>query len=130
MEDLSDDYECFTCTAGMTLISAAFASAACCSLATDPNVNGALLLDDDFWRVQRYGGQFSDLETLQLALARGLAANDRTLQGAAQSGSLSKVQYIHEVRKGPLPKYIGHWAAKGGNLELLAWLTEQGCEFN
>jgi hypothetical protein len=130
MEDLSDDYECFTCTAGMTMTSAAFASAACCSLATGPNVNGAIDLEDGLWRVQRYAGQFSDLETLQLALARGLAANDRTLQGAAESGSLRKVQWLHAVRQEPLPVYIGQWAARSGNLELLAWLTEQGCEFS
>jgi hypothetical protein len=128
--DPFDDYACFTCTADMTLTRAVFASAACCSLATEPNVNGALRLDDPYWLLQRYGGQFCDLETLQLAVQRGLTANDYVLQGAAESGSLSKVQWLHEMRQLPLPSSIGHWAAKGGNLELLTWLSERGCKFD
>jgi hypothetical protein len=129
VEDPSDLDDWFTRTANMTLTQAAFALAACCSLATDPNVNGALRLHDSGWRLQRYGGQFSDLETMQTALQRGLAANTGTMQGAAESGSLDKARWLHEVQKTPPPTSIGDWAAKGGNLELLTWLTEQDCMF-
>eukprot|EP00953_Heterococcus_sp_UTEX-ZZ885_P039250 20122-Heterococcus_DN1.PRE.2 len=81
MEDLSDDYECFTCTAGLTMTSAAFASAACCSLATGPNVNGAIDLEDGFWRVQRYAGQRSrDSAT---GTGTWLGSQRPTMQGAA-----------------------------------------------
>jgi hypothetical protein len=119
----------FACKANVTLTQAAFASAACYSLATDSNVNGALRVDNSGWRLQQYGGQFSDLNTLRLALERGLPASARTIQGAAKSGSLDKVRWLHEVQKTPLPFSIGEWAAEGGNLELLTWLTEHGCKF-
>jgi hypothetical protein len=100
----------------MTLTQAVFASAACCSLATDPNINGALRVNNSGWRLQQYGGQFSDLDTLRLALERGLPANHRTMQGAAESGLLDKVRWLHEVQETLLPTNIGEWAAKGGTL--------------
>jgi hypothetical protein len=119
----------FTCTAKCTLMKAAFASVACCTLATDPHVDGGLRLGGPDWRVQRYGGQCSDLDTLRLAHERGLPATDITIQGAAERGSLSKVQWLHEMRREPLPIGIDGWAAESGNIELLDWLTEQGCKF-
>jgi hypothetical protein len=66
--------------------------------------------------------------TLRLALERGLPASARTIQGAAKSGSLDKVRWLHEVQKSSLPFNIGEWAAKSGDLELLSWLTEHGCK--
>jgi Ankyrin repeats (3 copies) len=94
------------------------------------NVNGALRVNNSGWRLQQYCGQFSDLVTLRLALERGLLANYHTMQGAAESGSLDKVRWLYEVQKTVLPASIGKYAAKGGNLELLTWLTEEGCTFD
>jgi hypothetical protein len=65
-----------------------------------------------------------------LALERGLLADDCVTLRAARSGSLIKVQWLNEVRKRPLPFNIGRWAVKGGKLELLTWLFEQGCNFD
>jgi hypothetical protein len=97
MEDELDHYKRVTCAANTTLTKAAFASAACCSLATDPNVKGRPPLENSGWRLQRIAGQFSDLETLRLAHERGLPATDSAIQGAAESGSLEKVQWLHEL---------------------------------
>jgi Ankyrin repeats (many copies) len=142
--NIADEIVTFNCTAKMSLTRAAFASAACCSLATDPNTSGGLCLNDPSWRVQWLGGQFSDLNALRVAHERGLPATDNTLFGAAESGSLSKVQWLHEIRQSPLPARIEQWAATGGNLELLTcneaataghehvlrYLRERGCEWD
>jgi hypothetical protein len=130
MQGQFNNYEWFTCTANMTLKQAAFSSAACCSLATDSNANSGLCLDDSDWRLHRIAGQFSDLDTLHLALERGLPANDLVIRGAAESASLGKVQWLHEIRRSSLPWSMVEWATRGGNLELLTWLTEHGCKFN
>jgi hypothetical protein len=129
MKGIRDDEHCFTCTAIMTLTQAAFSSAACCSLATDSNINGGLCLDSSDWCLQRIAGQFSDLDTLQLALDRGLPANDHAIRGAAESGSPSKVQWLYERQDHAKLTGIGTWAAYGGNLELLNWLTKHGYTF-
>jgi hypothetical protein len=130
MQDHFAVQDYFICTANMTLTQAAFATVACCSLATDPYINGGLCLDNSDWFLQQIAGQFSDLETLRLALERGLLADDCVMRGAAESGSLSKVRWLHESRQCPLPTSLGACAAYSGSLELLTWLTEQGCKLD
>jgi hypothetical protein len=127
---VNDGVRYCTCRPNVTLTTAAFATAACCSLATDRGVNGYLRLHTPDTRLQRFAAQFSDLQTLHLALKRGLPANDYTIQGAAESGSLSKVQLLFETRQRPLPVSICKWAAKGGDLELLTWLSALGHGFD
>jgi hypothetical protein len=50
--------------------------------------------------------------------------------GAAESGCLVKLQWLHTDQLCPLPKYISRFAVRLNNLEMLIWLRSLQCVFD
>jgi hypothetical protein len=71
------------------------------------------------WKLQRSAGKNADIIVLASARELGLLFTDDLMCGAAESGCLKKLQWLHTDQLCPLPKYISHFAVKSNNLEML-----------
>jgi hypothetical protein len=109
-----------TITPQTTLYSAIFASPASVRLAYE---HGFAFKTDS---VRRIAGQAADVPTLKAARELGLAFSDYVANGAAESGSVLKLQWLHIDQACPLPLTICEWAASSGNIDMLRWLQEHG----
>eukprot|EP00953_Heterococcus_sp_UTEX-ZZ885_P035645 18387-Heterococcus_DN1.PRE.1 len=107
-----------------TLTSASFASASRLNLAHEYY---DLAFDDK--DVQRIAGQAADVATLQVAHGLGLPWSSEVLIGAAESGSRSKLHWLHREQGCELPADISYHAARSGSLDLLTWLQDNDNEF-
>jgi hypothetical protein len=127
-------------SAKMTLSRSAFASVSCFKWALDSGLQRFLngrysegsfgeVIDSDFWRLQRIAGQFSDVETLQAALEAGVPLSPDMICGAADSGSLAKLLWLHTEHNCQLFDDVTDHAARGGNVDMLKWLKEKGLDF-
>jgi hypothetical protein len=106
-----------------TFISAAFASVSRVRYAHECGLN--LALDP---QAQRLVGRCADAAALTAAHALGLELTPNVARGAAQSGSIAKLQvFLKQSCK--LPRDITQYAASSGSLELLAWLKQTGHSF-
>jgi hypothetical protein len=82
-------------------------------------------------RVQRIAGKVASLQALQVAYELRLHLTDAVIEGAAESGSMQKVFWIHNQRSvTSLPKQIGSYAARSGNVKLLEWLRQRRVVFD
>jgi hypothetical protein len=69
--------------------------------------------------------------TFQVAYGLGLKLTDAVIEGAAESGSMQKVFWIHNQRSvTSLPKQIGSYAARSGNVKLMEWLKQRRVVFD
>ena len=120
-----------------TSYKAVFASPARLSLA----VQSGLILQG--LNVSYAAGRYGSIEILTLAKQLGLAFDDGVLRGAARSASLSKLKWLVEGQKTsqdlssrdaamtPQAQVYGKHtiatsAARGGSVEMMQWLHEQG----
>jgi hypothetical protein len=78
-----------TISSGMTLCSAAFASAESVKMAHE----SGLAFDSE--RVQRIAGREANIPTLRVAHGLGLAFTDAVLIGAAEAASIPKLNWLH-----------------------------------
>jgi hypothetical protein len=106
-----------------TLYSAVFAAAASIRLAHDCG------LTFKSKELQCIAGRVADVPTLRAACELGLALTDEVLFGAAESGSVSKLQWFHIDQGCQLPPDICNYAAKSGSIHVLSWLKEHGSAF-
>ena len=86
-------------------------------------------------RVQQAAGQYADMEILHLAGSLGILRKNShftpgIIRGAALSGSLQKVQSLVGHEPSQLLRGISHYAIRGGSMEMLEWMSEQGAEFD
>jgi hypothetical protein len=79
-------------------------------------------------QAQRLVGRCADAETLSAAHALGLELAPNVARGAAQSGSMAKLQ-VFLTQSCQLPRDISRYAASSGSVELLAWLKQRGHSF-
>jgi hypothetical protein len=116
------------CSFNSTLYSAIFASASRVELVhAEANLR---LSKRSNWKLQRIAGTVADISTLVAAHDLGLRYSDDLTLGAAASGSVSKVAWLHTVRGRPLPVNISHFAATSNNLQLLILLKEMQAVFD
>jgi hypothetical protein len=115
-------YHSCRCTAN----SAAFTSAARVRLA---GLWGLRFDKPDFHKLQRCAGRVGDISTLQAAHERGLPYSQEVLQGVAESGCLEKLKWLLIEQRCQMSDYIAGWAADGGSVEVLRWLTQRGFVF-
>jgi hypothetical protein len=111
----------------MSAFSAAFESVARLKLASSLGLQLSNLKN---WKLQRSAGRNADIIVLASARELGLLFTDDLMCGAAESGCLKKLQWLHTDQLRPLPKYISHLAVKSNNLEMLVWLRSLQCIFD
>jgi hypothetical protein len=108
-----------------TSYSAIFASTALVRLARQARLE----MSND--GVRRVAGRVVNLPTLQIAHGLGLSLTDSVIEGAAETGSMQKVFWIHNQRSvTSLPKHIGNYAASSGNVKLMEWLRQRRVVFD
>jgi hypothetical protein len=106
----------------MTVSSAVFATASSLLLA---HVNG-FPLHSSREGLQFCAGKIADLATLKLAHKLGMVFTAEAALGAAASGSLAKVTWLHTEHKCSLLHNITAHAARSGSVELVRYLKQQG----
>jgi hypothetical protein len=112
-------------TSHITLTSAAFSSSSCFRLAVE---HGMQLPSNNSRRQQRIAGEHSSLETLKVALQLGLNMTDAVVQGAAESGSLAKLNWLHTEHGCQFNADTVFAAAKTGQLDICKFLVaDHGC---
>jgi hypothetical protein len=82
------------------------------------------------YNLERCAGKHANISTLEAAHELGLPFSSNLLEGAASSRSLSKLQWLHTEQQCPLPRGITCAAARAGDVEMLRWLLERGCEID
>jgi hypothetical protein len=112
----------FTCSPQMTLYSAVFASASRVRLANECGVRRSTT------SYEHAAGKYGTVESLMAARDLGMDFSAATMMGCAEGNQLAVLQYLHAQ------KYPWHWtvpaaAARRGDLQMLRWLKEQGCEW-
>jgi hypothetical protein len=143
------------CTPLNTLSSAVFSSLGCFQLAVE---HGMQLPSSNSRRQQRIAGEHASIETLKTAHELGLQLTDAVVQGAAEAGSLAKLNWLHKEHgcrfdaetvvaaaktsqlqvckfllsphSCPLPERACYIAISRGDVELLCWLRENGCPWD
>jgi hypothetical protein len=89
-----------------------------------------LALDADNQLLQRAAGAHGSLLTLAVAHGLGLEFNEHTLYGAIDSNREPIVDFLHSEHRCPMFWYMGFTAARSGNVRMLKFLRERGCEFS
>jgi hypothetical protein len=106
--------------ADQTLYEAAFSSVKCVELAQGWGFNL------NTYGVPRIAGRYGDIATLQRAGELGMRLQD-AVEGAAESGHLDVLKWLHIDQKHPLPYRADEVAARSGHArEMLQWLKETG----
>jgi hypothetical protein len=103
-----------------TLYSAVFASASRVKLGHDCGVTF------DKKNTQQLAGRCAEVSTLQATHDLGLAFTDDVLIGAAASGSVPKLHWLHTEQGWQLPPFLSYYAARSGSIDMLRWLKEHG----
>jgi hypothetical protein len=111
------------CALVSTKYSAVLASASRVKLAQEHNLSFA----KNNWKLQRFAGRCADIESLELAHSYGMPHSRHVMAGAAESGSISKLQWLHTEQHCDLRAQITCYAARSGSIEMLNWLHEQQC---
>jgi hypothetical protein len=116
-----------TCTARMTLFSAVVASASRLQLA---HACGLELGEEsaDCWRLHLAVGRYGETATLAKAHELGMKLGRIVSMGAARADSPHNLIWLVEERNMPLITGMLHQAIDGGNVEIVRWLLQQGCE--
>jgi hypothetical protein len=119
-------YETLTIVPQTTLVSAIFNSPSRVKLADA----AGLRLADLGARAHYVAGKSASVNTLSVALERGMRCTDELLQGAAMCGSLSKLQWLYTEQRCQFPGAISNWAAMHGSTDVLRFLKQCGCRFD
>jgi hypothetical protein len=106
----------------MTVSSAVFATASSLQLA---HVSG-FPLQSSRAGLQFCAGKTADLATLKLAHKLGMVFTAEAALGAAASGSLAKVTWLHTEQNCSLLHSITAHAARSGSVELVRYLKQRG----
>jgi hypothetical protein len=114
-----------TCTAKMTLASAAFASKQKARLAHECGLN----LAEGTFSLQFIAGKHGDKKVLALLRELRLPFTASVACGAAAAGSLAKLKWLHTEHRCELTSDVADYAAGNGNLAVLKYLQSNGCEF-
>jgi hypothetical protein len=114
-----------TLTPETTLYSAACGSAATARLSYESDG----YINFRFKGLQRIAGRVADISTLQAAQELELPLCDEVLRGAAEAGSVLKLQWLHLDQCCQLPSNICSSAAKSGSIEVLMWWKDHGSAF-
>jgi Ankyrin repeats (3 copies) len=109
-------------TSKTTLYSAVFSSTSRVSLAYECDL---MPLSDN---LHHLAGRAADLFTLQFVHELGLPLTDRVLTGAAASGSVPKLQWLHVDQRCRLPTDITEYAARSGSIDAMIWVNEHCSE--
>jgi hypothetical protein len=127
--DLEDCWNKYECQPHMTLRSAAFASPACLRLAVQ---SGFKDQGHTNWSGGFSAGLYGDVSTLQAAHELGLPCtiSERAVLGAAQAGSIPKLEWLVNRCNNKLPSSVCDFAARNDNVDTLRWLKERGAVFN
>jgi hypothetical protein len=112
-----------TVTADTTLCSAVFEAANRVKLAHECG------LTFHSPQLQRIAGRAAELSVLQAAHERGLALTEEVVNGAAQAASVFKLQWLHIEQGCRLHDGFTYYAARSGDVDLLRWSKDHGCEF-
>jgi hypothetical protein len=126
------EYQVLTCVPHHTTCAAVFASASRVKLA---HSYGLQLSKSSKYSplqtvLQTQAGKCADKETLLAAHDLGLPWSASVLCGAAESGSLPKLQWLMDQQNDLAPRSITNCAAKSGNLEMLVWLRHRGAVYD
>jgi hypothetical protein len=126
-------FKVFTCVPRHTTCAEVFASASRVKLA---HTCGLQLSDPRARRpvqsgiiVQGQAGKYADVETLLVAHELGLPWSAPVLCGAAESGSLPKLQWSVNEQQCFMPYDIIKFAARSGSSEMLDWLSQYSIEY-
>jgi hypothetical protein len=114
-------------TSSCTSYQAALASVSRLTLAHEAS---GLRLHETSELLQISAGMYADIGTLKAANDLGLVLTPAVMFGAANSRCLSKLQLLHTEQHCPFPDDITVIAARAGDVEMLRWLQETGCELN
>jgi hypothetical protein len=106
-----------------TLCSAVFASASRVTLAHEHGFTF------DNTEVERIAGRVADVATLQAARELGLTLA-YVWFGAAESASISKLQWLYSEHRCGLRHILSSYAARYGSIDVLRWLRSHGCVFS
>eukprot|EP00953_Heterococcus_sp_UTEX-ZZ885_P015932 8975-Heterococcus_DN1.PRE.1 len=109
-----------------TCYSAAFASESRLRLAQSRGLH----LEADSYKLQRMAGRSASIDVLKVAHDLGLVFTAHVMRGAAESGSIDKIQWLHTEHNCPFPTNITYFAARVGDVRLLKWLNQQQCVFD
>eukprot|EP00953_Heterococcus_sp_UTEX-ZZ885_P004847 3098-Heterococcus_DN1.PRE.2 len=120
--DVCED-EAIECTHTTILLSAALASPSKVETGFARRVGAATI------------GKFVDYDTLLVAQAKldDFELDGYTLAGAAASGDVQKMMRLHTEKGCELGNSNANaltWAAKGGSVEAMRWLRQQGCQYD
>jgi hypothetical protein len=80
-------------------------------------------------RMQFFAGQYADIPTLQAAQSLGLRL-DAVVIGAAHSGSVAKLQWLHSALGCSFDEFTMRTAAGSGQLSACQYLLSVGCPWN
>jgi hypothetical protein len=124
--DAKGDCTTVTCTAHMTLLSSAAASASRLQLAHACGLE----LDAEFhcWRLHWAVGRYGEIATLAKALELGMSLGVFVATGAARAASPHNLDWLVRECNIPLGIDLLRQAAIGGNVEVVRWLLQHGCE--
>jgi Ankyrin repeats (many copies) len=112
-----------TCVPQMTFYSSVLASPSRMKLA----VEFGLYCDyPEFWRA---AGKHADVATLATAHDLGMQCTETTMICAAECNKLAEVQYLHSEGC-PWPSELLERAASDGHFELVRWCYDHGCRWN
>jgi hypothetical protein len=146
-----------TCTPRMTLYSAVFEFPACVRLARECGLRYNTDGKGNTWKLHRMAGRTAAVPALHAAIRLGLPIRTlNALKGAAQSGSVAKLQwlraeqgcnfeygtmvaaansgctavceYLRSVNT-PWSSAVVDCAAAAGHADTLRWLVEHGCDY-
>jgi hypothetical protein len=82
------------------------------------------------WDLLHCAGQHGDVQTLKMAFLLGMPKSARVAHGAAKSGDLDKLIWLHSKQRCPLPVNITATAAGARSKSILQWLKRKGYKFD
>jgi hypothetical protein len=84
----------------------------------------------EYSSLQRIAGTHSSLLTLQAARDSGLEMASAVAQGAAETGSVAKLRWLHTVQDYLLSTETMNAAASTGQLHVCQYLRAEGCAWS
>jgi hypothetical protein len=98
-------------------------SAVCKSLSTLAMAQQhGLIFQLDDWRLQRIAGRTASIEVLVMAHEFGMPYSHQVLVGAAESGNINTLQWLHNEQGCAITSDLSCFAAASGCINVLDWL--------
>eukprot|EP00953_Heterococcus_sp_UTEX-ZZ885_P024927 13588-Heterococcus_DN1.PRE.3 len=82
------------------------------------------------WKLQYLAGRFANIQSLELAHSYGMPYSHHVMAGAAESGDVDKLKWLHIEQHCGSVAQITYCAAKSGSIEMMEWLHVQECVFS